>query len=405
MAEELISAKEQAEDSSRAKTAFLSSMSHEMRTPLNAIIGMTSIGKSAPNLERKDYALGKIADASTQLLGIVNDVLDLAKIEADKMELSPVKFDLDLLIQRVVNVIGFRVEEKELNFFVSIDKTIPRKLIGDDNHLAQIVLNLLSNAVKFTPENGSVRLEACLASEEDGLCTLQFTVSDSGIGISREQQGLLFNAFQQANPSISRKFGGTGLGLVISKRLVEMMSGGIRIESELGKGAVFIFTVKLKKDMEELKEAPLPGADKELEARNTFPGYRILLAEDVEINREIVFSLLEPMELEIDAAENGKEALRLYSENPERYDMIFMDLQMPEMDGLEAARRIRAIEKGGRRVPVIAMTANVFKEDVEKCWEAGMDDHMGKPLDLNTLLEKLRKYLPENGRPASSLCR
>jgi signal transduction histidine kinase/DNA-binding response OmpR family regulator len=522
--EQLVAAKEQAEESSQAKGNFLSNMSHEMRTPMNAIIGMTTIGKSASDAEKKDYAFKKIGDASTHLLGVINDILDMSKIEANKLELSALDFDIEKMLRKVVNFISFRVDEKRQNFHVTVDKAIPSRLSGDEQRLAQVIANLLSNAVKFTPEGGTIRLDARLLEERDGVCTLQFSVADTGIGITREQQGLLFQAFQQANNSTSRTFGGTGLGLAISRRIVEMMGGRIWIESEFGYGATFLFTIRMPLGDTEQECAPNLGGDwknlrvlavdddpdvlayfaeimqgfgvpcavapnaeealallerggdysicfvdwlmpgtnglelcriiKERDfavagvvlmssgewsliadeakavgvdgflpkplfsssiadcinerlgkglaaeeerpvcAEDVFAGHRILLAEDVEINREIVLSLLEPTQLEIDCAENGEQALRMVRDDPERYDMVLMDVQMPGMDGLEATRRIRALDAPrAKTLPIIAMTANVFREDVEKCLAAGMDDHVGKPLDMGVVLEKLRTYL------------
>jgi CheY-like chemotaxis protein len=528
-------AREAAEAASRSKSEFLSNMSHEMRTPMNAIIGMTSIGKMSGDIERKDYCLGKIEDASTHLLGVINDILDMSKIESGKFDLSPEAFKFERMLQRAVNVINFRAEEKRQNFSVYIDKDIPETLIGDDQRLSQVITNLLGNAVKFTPECGSVRLDARLLDETDGVCTLRIDVSDTGIGISAQQQTRLFSSFEQADSSTSRRFGGTGLGLSISKSIVEMMDGRIWIESELGKGSVFAFTVRMKRggetrrslldpsvrpdnmrllavdDAPEILEyfealcgrfgiacdlasggkealslieqngpydmyfvdfrmptmdgiefsrrvkaaghgnsvvimisaaewsdieadAKRSGVDKFLQkplfpsaiadcineclgagvpARaqgapspteiDRFSDYRILLAEDVEINREIVLALLEPTALSVDCAENGAEALRLFRENPARYDMIFMDVQMPEMDGYEATRRIRALKTpGAREIPIVAMTANVFREDVEKCLAAGMDDHIGKPLNFEEVLEKLRRYLSQGRRDAEA---
>jgi signal transduction histidine kinase/AmiR/NasT family two-component response regulator len=405
----LHAAVEKAQTASNAKTSFLSNMSHEIRTPMNAIIGMTAIGKSAPDLEKKDYAFNKIEGASTHLLGIINDILEMSKIEAGKFELSPSEFNLEKLVQKAVNVISLKVDEKKQNFTVHLDKNIPQLLYGDDQRLTQVITNLLSNAVKFTPECGSIHLAADLENEDNGICTIKIAVSDSGIGISTEQQSRLFSLFEQAENSISRKFGGTGLGLAISKRIVEMMNGSIRIESELGKGAAFIFTIQVERRNEKTV-LPLPGTSAEGNAsgnKESYKGFRLMLAEDVEINREIVLTMLEPLELEIDCAENGTDAVRLFSTG--HYDMIFMDMQMPEMDGLEATRRIRALEaelrkkntvgllaKGemqSKRVPIVAMTANVFREDIEKCLEAGMDDHIGKPLTYDEILVKLRKYL------------
>jgi len=397
---ELEAALEKANSASRAKSSFLSNMSHEMRTPMNAIIGMTLIGKEARDIDKKDYAFEKIEDASTHLLGVINDILDMSKIEAGKFELSTVEFNIEKLLQKVINVVNFLVDEKHQNMTVTLDPRIPDNLNGDDQRLAQVITNLLTNAVKFTPENGSIRLDARLAGEENGLCTIDIKVKDTGIGISEEQQSRLFFSFEQAESSTSRKFGGTGLGLAISKHIVELMGGKIRLESKPGKGSTFAFTVLLKRSRKEENAENQPCADK-ANSGQSFRGRRILLAEDIEINREIVLALLESTGIEIDCAINGSEAVRMFGERPESYDLILMDLQMPEMDGFEATRKIRAMEKEMKTsgmefpkgVPIIAMTANVFKEDIEKCLEVGMNDHIGKPLDFNEVLEKLKYYL------------
>jgi signal transduction histidine kinase/DNA-binding response OmpR family regulator len=517
----------QAEQANQAKSVFLANMSHEIRTPMNAIIGMTAIAKSSPDIERKEYCLEKIEDASHHLLGVINDILDMSKIEANKFELSFTDFNFEKMLRKVVNVITFRVDEKGLDFTVRIGKKMPGDFYGDDLRLAQVITNLLSNAVKFTPEGGFIRLEADLEEETDELCTLCISVADSGIGITEAQQQRLFSSFEQADSSTSRKFGGTGLGLAISKRIVEMMDGSIRVESEPGKGSTFIFRVKMKRgagttegllgpgvnwknlrvlavdDAEDIREYfvelsggmgffldtaaggedalaliekngnydiyfvdwKMPGMDGielsrrikekgassvvimisaaqtasvETEARaagvdkflskplfpsavsdcvsqclgqgnleagagkkpaktDNFAGSRVMLAEDVEINREIVISLLEPTSLEIISAENGVQALELFERSPETYDLIFMDVQMPEMDGYEATRRIRLSgAPNAESVPIIAMTANVFREDIEKCLAAGMNAHVGKPIDIEEMLSALRKYLPKS---------
>ena len=520
-----------AEAASKAKSEFLSNMSHEIRTPMNAIIGMTNIGESALSMDQKNHSFARIKDASKHLLGIVNDILDVSKIESGKFELSFAEFDFEKMLKRVVNVISFRVEEKNHKFSVYVDRDIPKILVGDDQRLAQVITNLLGNAIKFTPENGSIQIKTYyLGEEKDGVCSIKIAITDTGIGISPEQQSKLFQSFQQAESNISRKFGGTGLGLSISKSIVEMMNGKIWVESEFGKGSVFSFTAKLGRG--EIKENPallkniiwenlrilvvdddkyiladfkgilkkfgafcdtaqsgeealamfeqngdynlvfidwkMPGMDglelaaelkKRIIAKSgsdcvlvmmsagdgsliasevkeagigkffqkplfpstisdivseyfnissdkneetgknedsvTFPGRRILLAEDVDINREIVLALLEPTLIEVDCALNGEQALSMFCDQQASYDLIFMDMQMPEMDGLTATKKIRALgtEKAGN-IPIIAMTANVFREDVEKCLEAGMNDHIGKPLDFNEVLEKLRFYLP-----------
>jgi signal transduction histidine kinase/CheY-like chemotaxis protein len=401
-----------AELADASKSRFLANMSHEIRTPMNAIIGMTSIGKSTSETERKDYAFGKIDEASVHLLGIINDILDMSKIEADRLELSPAEFDLKALLQKVVNVINFRAEERHQTITVSFDENIPRNLIGDDQRLAQVIINLLGNAVKFTPEKGSIFLDAGLEKTMGDVYTLRIAISDTGIGVSEEQQARLFNSFEQAENSTTRKFGGTGLGLAISKRIVELMQGKIWVKSELGRGATFAFTFETQKGTEEIPAAKANGttASSGAETENMqadngelpeeiekFTGFRVLLVDDIEINREIVMAMLEPASLEIECAENGAEAVKLFSEHPERYDIIFMDLQMPEMDGFEATTCIRALDiPKARQIPIVAMTANVFREDIEKCLAAGMNDHLGKPLDFDEVLGLLHRYLKPN---------
>jgi len=386
------------EEESRSKSSFLAMMSHEMRTPMNAIIGMTNIAKSTRNVERKDYALGKIEDASTHLLGVINNILDMSKIEADKLELSPVAFDFESMINKVINIINFRVAEKTQTLTVDIDKEIPRTLICDDQRLAQIITNLLSNAVKFTPEHGAISLSARLSRQENGNSKIQFDIADTGVGISKEQQATLFNPFQQAENSTTRKYGGTGLGLAITKRIVELMEGSISVSSTPGEGSTFTFTIRVEKPDENTKSGPdEPSENKKNEETgqtNQYPEYRMLLVEDVEINQEIVTAVLEPTLLKIDCANNGAEAVRKFKEAPEAYNIIFMDVQMPVMDGFEATRIIRAqAAPNAKTIPIIAMTANVFKEDVDNCLKAGMNSHLGKPIDFNIVLQILRQYL------------
>ncbi|MDR1648632.1 MAG: response regulator [Synergistaceae bacterium] len=517
-----------AQNASKAKSNFLSNMSHEMRTPMNAIIGMTAIAKTASDIARKDYCLDKINDASKHLLGVINDILDMSKIEANKFELSNGEFDFEKVLQRVVNVINYRVDEKRQKFIVHLDRAIPRILWGDEQRLTQVITNLIGNAVKFTPEEGSIRLESRLVEEENDLCTIKIEVIDSGIGIPEEQQAKLFSPFEQADNGISRKFGGTGLGLAISKRIVEMMNGEIWIESKPGQGSNFSFTIKARRvsggehsflrpdvniknvkvlvvdDAEEIRDyfrdivtasgvacdvaadgrdarekiekngaydlyfvdwlmpdidgieltrwiksrgddhsivimisstewsviesnAKQAGVNKFL-PKPLFPSsifdcineclgvseievsrnqssaescdleqFTVLLAEDIDINREIVATLLEPTKLTIDFAENGVEALKKFSDAPGRYDLILMDVQMPEMDGYEATQKIRGLDTPeARQVPIIAMTANVFREDIEKCLDSGMNDHLGKPLNFEDLLSVLCKYLKKD---------
>jgi PAS domain S-box-containing protein len=516
----------EAEAANQAKSSFLATMSHEMRTPMNAIIGMTSIGKNSKDTERKDYALHKIEDAAVHLLSVINDVLDISKIEANKLELSPVEFNFERILQKIVNIINFRMDEKHQKLTVYVDRKIPRFVVGDDHRLSQVILNLLSNAVKFSPEQGNINLNITLINEQDEICEIRTEVSDNGIGVAPEKQKKLFRAFHQADSGISREFGGTGLGLSISKHIVELMGGKIWVESEQGKGSRFIFTVKVERGTRNVTTMLAPGIkwenmrvlvvddeqevcayfrelfsqlglncdtvcdgfeacrsiedtgsydiyfvdwrmpgmdgieltrkikihDKdrpsvvvmissadwavikdialdagvskyllkplfssaiidcineclgldpaddekvEINAGGRFAGKKLLVAEDVEINREIIISLLEDTGITIECAQNGLEAVEMIVAAPDKYDAVLMDVQMPKMDGLEATRLIRAVTAEQRlmNLPIIAMTAHVFKSDIEECLAAGMNDHIGKPIDMDDVMKKLHKYL------------
>jgi signal transduction histidine kinase len=397
---EVLDAKDRAELASRAKSKFLANMSHEIRTPLNAIIGMTTIAKKSDESARKDYCLEKIESSSVYLLGVINDILDMSKIEEDKFELSYTEFELSAMIQRVVNIFEFRLGEKKQTLTVHQDPALPQRIITDEQRLAQVITNLVGNAIKFTPEGGSITLSIRRLEDIEQICTLEIGVTDTGIGIPKEQQGKLFHSFVQVDSSIGRRFGGTGLGLAISKKVIELMQGEIRIESEVDKGSSFTFTIRAG-----IPAAPSGGAPVAEIAANISPesapdtqpdfrGKRILLAEDVAINREIVIALLEPLGLEITEAEDGQKAYDLFCANPDSFDLIFMDIHMPGVDGYEAAKRIRAfVHPKAKTIPIIAMTANVFREDIENCHAAGMNDHIGKPLDFNMVVAMLRKYL------------
>ena len=417
---EIMDAKERSEQASRAKSNFLANMSHEIRTPLNAIIGMTTIAKNSDDMKQKDYCFSRIEGASIHLLGIINDILDMSKIEENKFELSFTEFEFPVMIQRVVNIFEFRLGEKKQNLTIQLDPLIPARIITDEQRLAQVITNLISNAVKFTPEGGNITLIIRRLEDADaGYCTLETRVSDTGIGISKEQQDRLFQSFVQVDSSIARKFGGTGLGLAISKRIVEMMRGKIWLESETGKGASFIFTVRAEIPPVSVSSSLSAHAggtagsgsgsasqpdDVSAAAAGEKPDYhgkRILLAEDVDINREIIITLLEPLGLSITEAEDGRKAYENFCANPDNFDLIFMDIHMPGMDGYEATKLIRAFDhpKAGT-VPIIAMTANVFKEDVERCYAAGMNGHIGKPLDFDEVKAILNKYFAErHGNP------
>jgi PAS domain S-box-containing protein len=400
----IVEARIAAEEVSRAKSAFLANMSHEIRTPMNAIIGMTSIGEHADNLERKDYAFSRIKDASNHLLGVINDVLDVSKIEADKLELSYDVFDFRKMLGRVTDIILFHINEKGQRFSLECDPAIPQYLCGDDQRLAQVIANLLSNAVKFTPENGSITLRSNLVFEQDDSVILRVEIEDTGIGITDDQRERLFKQFEQAENSTSRKYGGTGLGLALSKRLVEMMDGSIGVTSVPDEGSTFFFTVRLRNGVPEgdavksesvEQEVLRQEASDEVWQHGRFQGYHLLLAEDVEVNREIVSALLENTLIDIDWAEDGLRAFEMFAHDPKRYDIILMDVQMPVMDGYDATRRIRELDAPeAGTIPIIALTANVFKEDIEKALDSGMNGHLGKPLDEKEMLVVMSGYLP-----------
>jgi len=382
------------EEESRSKSNFLARMSHEMRTPMNAIIGMINIAKKSDGMEEVQECIGKINDSANHLLGIIDDVLDMSKIEAGKMELSETDFCFTDIIEQVTAVMNFKLEEKHQNFIVQIDENVPKSIITDKQRLAQIITNLLSNANKFAPEDGNISLSVHKADDSGNRCTLQIEIKDDGIGISEEQQARLFGSFEQADNSISRKYGGTGLGLAISKNLINMMDGSIWVDSRPGEGARFIFTITVGIGAADENERPDIGVSEADDNKNIFAGKHILLADDVELNREILIALLEDSGVTIDCAQNGREAYDKYACNPGAYDMIFMDIHMPEMDGYEATRMIRKMNIAEAQViPIVAMTANVFREDIEKCLLVGMNDHIGKPLDINTVIVKMKQYL------------
>ncbi|MCL2889383.1 MAG: response regulator, partial [Eggerthellaceae bacterium] len=512
----------------RAKSEFLSRMSHEMRTPMNAIIGMTKIAETSDDVARLKYCLATIGTSSGHLLGIINDVLDMSKIEAGKLELENVPMNIEKVLMAVCNIIIDNMEKKDQKFSVVLSRDLNLNYIADDLRLSQVITNLLSNAVKFTPEGGKIKLCVEEVEKLERSTKLRFSVTDTGIGMSEEQISRLFNAFEQADGSVSRKYGGTGLGLVISKNIVEKMGGRIWVESQPGVGSTFSFEVVLERsshqdavifdgirpedirllvvehddevrrhflnimesfgisadsaaDISETKallEAirdtgraydiiflayDLPGTNgidfvDELNARidkNTviiittylewhrieklasgnhlsrfitkplFPSsvldainetvgttlknldikttridevadlsdLHILLAEDLKINREVFITLLEKTGLSIEVAENGLIALTKFRENPERFDLIIMDIQMPEMDGYQATRAIRELDiPRAKTIPIIAMTANAFKEDIDRCLESGMNDHLAKPINDKIVIEKIAHY-------------
>ena len=382
------------EEASMSKSDFLARMSHEMRTPMNAVIGMTQIAKTADDPEKINYCLTKINNAANHLLGVINDVLDMSKVEAGKLELNNTEFLFQNMLSQVLSVIEIKIEEKEQTLTLNIDPHIPEVIVADHQRLAQVITNLISNANKFTPKGGKISLSIQRESVDHDKCLLKISVQDTGIGIPEEYHDRLFHSFEQADDSISRKYGGTGLGLAISKKIVTLMHGEIWLESNPEQGSCFTFTAQVGLGTTKTHEAKVDSSNEQSNYSNAFADKKILLAEDVEINQEIVLALLESTGIQIDCANNGKEATTLFMNEPDLYDAILMDVQMPEMDGYAATRMIRGLEvPKATTIPIIAMTANVFKEDIQQCLDSGMNDHIGKPINLDELLEKLWTYL------------
>ena len=374
------------------KDMFLSNMSHEIRTPINIVIGMSTIGKEAIDNHKKDYCFEKINDASKHLLSVINDILDISKIEANKLELIISEFDYKNMFNNIIDLYSTKIAEKKINLKVDISDDIPQILVGDDQRLSQVIVNLLSNAIKFTPENGSISISSKLISIEGNICTIETAVSDTGIGIPEENLETLFNSYEQVKDH-TKKYGGTGLGLSISKQLVELMGGIIWVESRLNEGSSFIFVIKMKEG-----ESDSVQITKEKLDRSTidFSSYHILLVEDISINREIIEVLLEPTNIKIDIAVNGKEAVELFTKQPRKYDAILMDIQMPIMNGLTATKLIREQRnKQAKTIPILAMTASVLSSDIKNYKESGMDDYLPKPIDINEIITKMKKYMSQ----------
>ena len=384
--EELKIAKESAEAATRAKTEFLANMSHEIRTPMNAIIGLSNLfWNTDPSVKQRDY-LNKIATSARSLLGVINDILDISKIEAGKLEMESVDFRLHDIMNNITGMFSSKAIEKGIELMVSMAEEVPCELRGDPIRLEQVLVNLTGNAVKFT-ESGFIMVKAALVEKDAAQCRLRFSVMDSGMGMTGEETSRLFVSFSQADSSMTRKFGGTGLGLAISRRLVEMMGGEIHVESEPDRGSTFTFTAEfgcqpeVREDKNE-KTTAQPATD--------FTGVRLLLVEDNFINQQVAREILEGAGLVVDAVNNGLEAVEALRSND--YDAVIMDVEMPVMSGYEATRLIRG-DARNRDLPIIAMTAHALQEVREECLAVGMNDYVTKPIEVGSVFSVLTRWV------------
>jgi CheY-like chemotaxis protein/nitrogen-specific signal transduction histidine kinase len=389
-------AKEKAEAGSRAKSEFLATMSHEIRTPLNGVLATANLlHETALDSEQKEY-VDIIGLSGQALLAVIDDILDFSKIEAGEIETVSQPFAPRQLVEETIRILATRAAERETHIHQSVDEEVPHKVLGDADRLRQVLLNLMGNAVKFTP-GGDVHLTLNRVSEHPTI--LRFEVRDTGIGIPEEKRHQLFKPFSQLDSAFTRKYGGTGLGLAITKRLVEIMGGEIGVESTEGEGSTFFFTIQTEPftavSASSETQGETPPAEKE---SLDFSGMKILVAEDNAVNQKIIARILGKFGAEVDLADNGLKALQAAEKND--YDLVFMDLQMPEMDGLEAAGHIIETCPVHRRPRIVACTANATDEDKARCLEAGMDGFLVKPLNTEKVAATLARWRPV--RPVGS---
>ena len=399
--ESLSIALEEANQANKAKTAFLANMSHEIRTPMNAIIGLDRIALNDPGIsETTRDNLEKIGLSAQHLLGIINDILDMSRIESGRMTVKNEEFSFAKALGQVNTMISGQCRDKGIEYECRVKGAVDDYYIGDDMKLRQVMLNILGNAVKFTPSGGTVTFVVEAVARFNGKTTLRLIIRDTGIGMSQEFLPRLFDAFSQEDSSSTNRYGSTGLGMAITRSIIELMNGTISVESEKHKGTTFTVTVTLtdcdRKTIREEEPALQPRKDeKPLRETADLKGRRILLAEDVTVNAEIMMMVLSMREIQVDHAENGRIAVEMFEEHEEGYyDAVLMDMRMPEMDGLEATRRIRAMNRSdAKTIPIIALTANAFDEDVQHSMQAGLNAHLSKPVEPDILFETLEGLL------------